>query len=1355
MAAVDVEGLPSVVAPPSPQAVYNLLEAYFASRRGFWLHQYESFEAFMTDGLTEIITNQEPIQITNGPARIVFRFKKVSITRPHFQEASGVVRPVLPSECIERRLTYACGVMVDISQENYRQNQAGDTNDTFTLVSRFEFEEVPITTMPCPVRSRFCWLYSEPADTKSDELGGYYIVNGQEKFIISQIKLRPNMIHVFRALKTGQSTTKDNTGQRLSNHTYEAEVRSVNEFKYKSTSSVTVSAQFKADQRTHLIVHMSFLKCDLPLVILLAMVETRFTTPPSLRSSARARAVTRSVDHLLGDDAMLRGAFSESLQQALAGDERSGGTADDERTTAREASEGTHVVQWIADHGVEGRSGNDRHRAMLRFLRCEMLPHLGTDDVQSTWEAKWIYLTMLGGRALFAHVLSRTAVTGRTIEDDRDHWTNKRAEPAGMLIGVLFRQNFSQWIRDLKIDIHKHMSPAISTSVPIELMKVTDYISPTKLEARIRYHLSSGVWTVMRGVSPSAAGTGVCAALNRMTPITALSCLNRVNVPVNREGKSSGPRQVHTSDWGNVCVVETPEGQSCGLVLNYCMLTHVRVGIHTKVLSELVRGVVPVVGSAMDWLSEGVTMLFVNGSVLGSVAEPEATFEDLRRARRCGQLPAFCSLVYHKGVSIHVNCDSGVCVRPVVRVDKIQELRDQVEWLAAVPREMAPVVAAGLWQGLVMSGIIEYVDTEEQDAHCVVAKTMAEAVPGTHTHAEVNINLAIFGVCANIVPFSNHNQSPRIVYQTAMGKQAIGARGPAHNARFDSNLYELHYPQKPISHTIVDKMVGSLEYPSSTQTVVLVAPWGYNEEDSTIFNKASVQRGYGNFTTYKTYYDEIKHPTEGEQFHVTHAFDQRLADYSHLDPKTGVAREGTVVKKGDVIICKTIQTLELAADGTYQPVRRDKSIVTTHDGVIDKVVLSKNREGNPLVRVRVRTMRQPILGDKHACVTPDHEVLTANNEWVRITDISTDDTIATYDPEQSAMTFSPVEAVHVYDVVDEDMYELESQQLSWCVTMNHRMYARKRDSKQFDLIEAHNLVGKRFSSLDRDLDEVASGDVGTVVKYTGTVHCVTVRTGIFLMRRNGKTVLTGNSSHAQKGTIGLLVPPEDLPYSMETGMVPDVIINPHGFVSRMTMGMFYEMLAGKACSLKGCDCDATAFLDRTKDVQQFQDSLRKHGFEPMGNETFIDGKTGEMIKGPLFMGVCSYQALRHLAAEKLNSRARGPRNVMTNQPMDGKSRGGGLRCGEMEDHTLQAHGSCGVRLDRMVEQSDGQEVPICDRCGLIAEPAHNTQFAQGLQGRQAFCRGCRTSSCTVKMIPAATRLLIQELQCMHGALRLK
>jgi DNA-directed RNA polymerase I subunit RPA2 len=193
-----------------------------------------------------------------------------------------------------------------------------------------------------------------------------------------------------------------------------------------------------------------------------------------------------------------------------------------------------------------------------------------------------------------------------------------------------------------------------------------------------------------------------------------------------------------------------------------------------------------------------------------------------------------------------------------------------------------------------------------------------------------------------------------------------------------------------------------------------------------------------------------------------------------------------------------------------------------------------------------------------------------------------------------------------------------------------------------------------------------------------------------------------SSRHGQKGVVSRKWPTTDMPFS-ETGIQPDVIINPHAFPSRMTIGMFIESLAGKAGTLHGCSQDSTPFKfdENNTAVDHFGHQLMKAGYNYYGNEPMYSGITGQELAADIYIGVVYYQRLRHMVNDKYQVRTTGPVNPTTGQPVKGRKRGGGIRIGEMERDSLVAHGTAFLLQDRLMNCSDYTKSPICRTCGAF------------------------------------------------------
>ena len=291
-----------------------------------------------------------------------------------------------------------------------------------------------------------------------------------------------------------------------------------------------------------------------------------------------------------------------------------------------------------------------------------------------------------------------------------------------------------------------------------------------------------------------------------------------------------------------------------------------------------------------------------------------------------------------------------------------------------------------------------------------------------------------------------------------------------------------------------------------------------------------------------------------------------------------------------------------------------------------------------------------------------------------------------------------------------------------------------------DITRGENKRWFTIHTVDRMTNDYEIKKVNAFDQGIRMVYCVEVPSHVFLARRNGKCVWTGNSSrHGQKGTVGMMYKQADMPFTKD-GIVPDIIVNPHAIPSRMTIAQLMECVMGKACVAHGCYGDATPFTDCS--VQDIADAMMKGGLEKHGDEVMYNPRTGEQMPTAIFIGPTYYQRLKHMVIDKIHGRSQnGPVVGLTRQPAEGRARDGGLRLGEMEVECNEAHGISSFLKERMMECSDNYRVYVCCKCGMIANVNPDANIYE--------CKPCNNNIAFHEIrIPYACKLMFQEIQTM-------
>eukprot|EP00047_Mylnosiga_fluctuans_P014364 m.37832 g.37832 ORF g.37832 m.37832 type:complete len:1129 (-) comp5470_c0_seq2:180-3566(-) len=587
---------------------------------------------------------------------------------------------------------------------------------------------------------------------------------------------------------------------------------------------------------------------------------------------------------------------------------------------------------------------------------------------------KCLYLAGMVRRVLMA--------MGDSPPDDRDYYGNKRLELAGQLLALLFEDVFKSFNAMLK-KAADHYSPRQKAS-PFD---ITKQIDPSYIPNRLLHAISTGNWNVKRFKMERA---GVTSVLSRLSFIAALGMMTRISSQFEKTRKVSGPRSLQPSQWGMLCPADTPEGEACGLVKNLALMTHITTDDEELPLARLALnlGVQDIRLLCGEQLTQaGVFQVMLNGVLLGVHTRPNHLVRSFRLLRRGGQVSEFVSIFTNvKQQTVFIASDGGRVCRPYIIVEDGQ---------SRFQPHHGEELRLGLrsFDDCLHDGLVEFLDVnEESDANIAVYEN--QITPCT-THLEIE-PFTILGVCVGLVPYPHHNQAARNTFQCAMGKQAIGAIAYNQGMRFDTLLYNLVYPHRPLVSSRTIEIIQYDKLPAGQNATVAVMSYsGYDIEDALILNRASLDRGFGRCYVYRRYsavkktygnmtYDRIQPAPRDEQGVVSEPYELLDGD--------GICRVGEAIKQRDILINKQTPVNTITQLGGAEPTYRNAPLSykgAKGDAYVESVMLTSTTEENLLVKIRVRSTRIPELGDKFSSRHGQKGVcgLIVNQEDMPFTDL--------------------------------------------------------------------------------------------------------------------------------------------------------------------------------------------------------------------------------------------------------------------------------------------------------------------------------------------------------------------------------
>lgn len=924
---------------------WKIIESYFEGQhlKRCIRHQLESYNDFVTTQIQKTIDMFNPVKVhsehdyDNASGKysleMIISFSNFHIYRPQIHENNGATKIMYPQEARLRNFTYASAMIIDLDIKII--HRTGNTLQHCETHYK-KLPKIHIGKIPIMIKSAICILTQNShldANITGEcrfDAGGYFIINGSEKTVIAQERAAENRIMCFDIKKNNN------------NWSWLAEIKSIPDFKCISPKQINIRISSKNNGFGHTIyVQVPRIKQPIPLFILfraLGVIEDQKICEYILLDITE-----KKMERMLF-------ALKASIIEA------------NEYLTQEDAMKYIISFAMYTPINMEKEQGERKKREFTQnVLNNDLFPHCPT-------ETQKIYF--LG---YMTNKLLATSFGWRKT-DDRDSYLNKRIDLTGTLLNNLFRNYFNKLVKDMTKQIIREINTGSWRSTDnfmniINRTNIYKIVKSTTIENGIKRALATGDFGVKNSNSNKV---GVAQVLNRLTYISSLSHLRRVNTPIDKSGKLIPPRKLHATGWGYLCPAETPEGAPVGVVKNLSYLAHITIRSNSQTIYDIVDPRIINIDDCRPIDLYGKIKIMINGAWIGITDKPYQLYCFLKKKKQDGILNIYTSIVFdYVAKELRICNDAGRPTRPLLRVNDNNLL---------ITKSIQKQIFKGelKWDDLMLNhklnqSIIEYLDPEEQN-YSMIAMTPTRMITQQkmnyrYTHCEIHPS-TMFGILASCIPYPEHNQSPRNTYQCAMGKQAMGMYVTNFDNRMDKTAFILSSPMRPLVDTRLMNFIKLNRIPSGSMVIVAIMTYsGYNQEDSIIFNQGAIDRGLFSATIYHSDKDEDKKIHGDEEIrckpNAAKTKGMKFGNYNKLNSQ-GVIPENTLVENKDIILGKVIPIKENRNDHTKVIKYKDhsKAYRTREECYIDKNYIHRNGDGYTFAKVRIRTFRKPVIGDK-------------------------------------------------------------------------------------------------------------------------------------------------------------------------------------------------------------------------------------------------------------------------------------------------------------------------------------------------------------------------------------------------------